>query len=119
MFFLLVCSLGTDPAVVVENRCPAFVVTNKCPAPAVAKPVKYVNGLNCTASFCGANGGPGCGAMGRTCPNSAGGACCCGNAATAVTAAPVTFSIPQSQSSCPSGGCPQSAPQRRGLFGWR
>lgn len=45
---------------------------------AVVKPAKFTNGFNCGASFCGAQGGPGCSAAGRTCPNSAGGTCVCG-----------------------------------------
>lgn len=112
---------GADPTFAVENKCPvAFVVTNLCPAaPAkAAKPVKYTNGLNCGAGFCGANGGSGC----PSCPNG-NGTCACGAKAavakdslTTQPAPAVTFALPQSQSSCPPGGCPGTSQQS---FGWQ
>lgn len=106
MFALLILSVGADPTFAVENKCPpAFTVVNRCPAPK-AKPVKVTNGLNCTASFCGANGGPGC----PSCPNG-NGTCACGTAQAPATASPVTpaYLLPVSgNSTCPNGNCPSS-----------
>jgi hypothetical protein len=104
MIAFLILSLGAGPTFEVVNKCPSFVVTNKCPAPApAAKPVKFTNGFNCGASFCGANGGGGC----PQCPN-VNGTCACGAKAAPVAAAPVQYTLPQATSSCPNGNCPQA-----------
>ncbi len=71
-----------------------------------AKPTP--NGLNCRASFCTAQGGPGCAATGRNCPNGVGGVCVCG-AKPAAVQAPPTFGylLPgTAYQSCPGGNCP-------------
>ncbi len=64
---------GAVPTEVVKR-----LLTTPVRAKTVTKPVKFTNGFNCGASFCGAQGGPGCAAAGRSCPNSSGGQCVCG-----------------------------------------
>ncbi len=84
----------------------AFARVSKPKGVIIPAPVKYTNGFNCGASFCGANGGKGC----PSCPNG-NGVCACGKAAPAVQAAPVPFTLaaPQSSSSCPNGNGVQRA----------
>lgn len=83
------------------------------------KAPKAGNGFNCSASFCGANGGPGC----PSCPNGSG-QCACGAVRAPAATLPATpaYLLPAAgYSTCPSGGCPGTTGElaRVGLFGRR